>query len=827
MRRGPTLSAVLLAVVVGLVLVALFGGNEPGPGRSGGPASIEDAHGVPRSGDQPGSTTKDRSAARTAVVSGEAGPSTENDSDAPPDAGGTVTVRTVFADGAPVPWVLVDLVRPRTSGYRAGEALEVTDEAGEARFDGVDSGDWVARTDRFRERAFDVPAGGSVEVEITLRRGVEIHGVVVDPAGVPVAGAEIWRGPTRSDRETHRIEARSAPVTRSGPDGSFHLPGFGPEPVWAWLAARHSGFAASAWTGVGYQGFYTAAPERLVLRLRAPTHSIAGTVRAAQGGAGLAGARIEIEPVGAERQQQPDGGTLDFDHALATVTAADGTFRLPNLVAGTWSLRASARGHAPGLQEVVLEEGVVVPPVEFRLENASRIALRVVDPDGAPVVGVDCTLTAGRGTRPAGRTDREGRCSFADLPAGAARVLLEKSGFRRRREDITAEQVAAGEELVYVLEPRPRLLGRLLDASGTALAGWQVAARREPREPAGQTEWLGAAPTDASGSFALDLDDPAPVQLTAAPLAGLSVPVPLADDRPVVPSPEPTDFVVPTTAPRGGAVTARVAAGRRPWFTLMFVREGRPAGQRADEAIQAGYSIDRQEFRLAPLLPGDYLLQVLVDPAEGRSPFRRGLAFQSEVFTVVEGGTVDLGVLAPPPHGRLSWVLRPGRGCEPREPRIQWAPVAGAPSESGLQILDPRLRDGVLAGDLPLLPGSYEATFWGEGFLSETRTVEIAADRATDLDLVLHAAQRLPLRLELPEGVDRADFEFRDARGVLVHEDGFEDGEARVVVRYPVLPLGMLDVRVTSGERVWTGRLEVKSLTPTREALGFGLELVR
>src|SRR5262249_52993231 len=81
-----------------------------------------------------------------------------------------------------------------------------------------------------------IEAGVTAEMEMELEIGITVTGIVVDPAGVPVAGALV------EVAMSGRADAAFEPLATTGADGRFRVRG---APTSTTIGARAAGFTAS------------------------------------------------------------------------------------------------------------------------------------------------------------------------------------------------------------------------------------------------------------------------------------------------------------------------------------------------------------------------------------------------------------------------------------------------------------------------------------------------------------------------------------------------------------------------------------------------------
>lgn len=271
------------------------------------------------------------------------------------------------------------------------------------------------------------PAAQEISRDFTLARGADVAGRVVDPAGRPVIGAEVWL--------EWREGAWGRVTARSDDAGAFLLAGCRLGPVR--FGARKRGFSDEPRSGE----LALCAPLEIQL---APSRPVRGVARATNG-APVEGVKISARCRG------------EYVGEYATVDASGG-FHLRDMPSGP--LRLEAFGG--GFQRAVVD----VPAgwtdgVEVLLAPAGRLAGRVVDAvteaplesftvrlswptvgfEGQPLGGVDSRwVTPGKSFH-----DTEGRWSTGEddelVPGQFALVEVEAPGY----SSLQVQPVAVGE----------------------------------------------------------------------------------------------------------------------------------------------------------------------------------------------------------------------------------------------------------------------------------------------------------------------------------------------------------------------------------------------
>lgn len=173
-----------------------------------------------------------------------------------------------------------------------------------------------------------VTGGASATADITLRRAATISGVVRDPSGAGVGGIEVYLHPAGSAVVVDEVStaADGTYAERNLPTGAYQLEYFPSSSTGSWLAGWYRGAADQA-----HATTITATAPRTVradIRLR-PAATIAGTTTTTSS-APVAGVGVVAYVA----------GTLTV--AWEGSSAADGSWSLPNLAAGSYDIAFTA-----------------------------------------------------------------------------------------------------------------------------------------------------------------------------------------------------------------------------------------------------------------------------------------------------------------------------------------------------------------------------------------------------------------------------------------------------------------------------------------------------
>jgi hypothetical protein len=324
------------------------------------------------------------------------------------------------------------------------------------------------------------PAGRPTPpVRIVMDRGQTASGRVAGEDGQPVAGAELILIDPRTFAAVARTTADAA--------GRFELRNLAAGQLD--LLAEHPRHTRAHLPGI-------------VIPAGGPAVDL-GTVTMADGvaiegrvtdsrGVPIAGAAVQAMPESSDLLDRMPVRWGDDSMGGTTRTGTDGAFRVERLRRGApYSVAVSQSGYAPAFAP-----GVQAPteePIWIEMKVARTLSGRVVGPEGEPVAGASLTWVeesrTGYGTSSSGRTlgqtDADGRFQVPDLlPGAAADLVVQAQGYRHRK--VSGLRIPEDRDLTEVkiaLERAALLEVRLLSAEGEPVAGAQVRAEPERRQP--------------------------------------------------------------------------------------------------------------------------------------------------------------------------------------------------------------------------------------------------------------------------------------------------------------------------------------------------------
>ncbi|MCK6481313.1 MAG: carboxypeptidase regulatory-like domain-containing protein [Planctomycetaceae bacterium] len=331
---------------------------------------------------------------------------------------------------------------------------------------------------------FRIPEGGTVDgIEIRLLPGCAITGLVTDPAGAPLPGAQVRVTTGSTTRRAGPIVPADLPDEAvAGPDGRYRIEGLEQRPYSVF--ATLEGHTPADLTGIHATAAGTEAAPLVLVRggvlrgivVDAEDHPLPGASISLQGG-------------------NRSGGTATTD--------ADGRFEIRPVLPGPHTLFAGKAGfvHRPpedlelaGGEEVrvVLERGLEIAGTVLDLDGRpvpqARVRVHPLPPKEAEVLGVTMT-------------DPRGRFSVGGLSSGSHGISVAAAG----HVFPDFPPVAAGTSTLELRSARSVFIaGRVLDPEGAPFADAWVeiadAGGVRPPDPADPRRFRRLL-TDGEGAF--------------------------------------------------------------------------------------------------------------------------------------------------------------------------------------------------------------------------------------------------------------------------------------------------------------------------------------
>lgn len=312
---------------------------------------------------------------------------------------------------------------------------------------------------------------------IPLETGAVIEGLVTDPDGTPLAGAQVRA--RCCDRRSQFFDPEPEPVL-TGPDGSFRIADLEGGRSFS-LRISRPGYVSASAPGVEAP---TAEPLRIELR---PARSLSLRVLDPERRP-VAGARvsqIEVRETGAGKASSSSWSAVGLGE-----TDKEGRAVLSELEPGELRLLVRAQGYRPAeLPGVRILEEEEPEPLEILLEPGALLEGRVLDGRGEPMARVQMrVLPPDPGSRPrpmiSALTEEDGRYRFDGLGPGEHQVEAEHWPSQRHARG----EIVLGESGTYRLDLRlpagVAVAGSVLDENGVPLPGaWVTLTRDDSSEP--------------------------------------------------------------------------------------------------------------------------------------------------------------------------------------------------------------------------------------------------------------------------------------------------------------------------------------------------------
>ena len=244
------------------------------------------------------------------------------------------------------------------------------------------------------------PGTGRYDLGVfVLSLGEEIQGIVVDPVGRPVAGANV-----SSRQRSHDMPSQVRTATADD-DGRFRLTGLLPAP--ATLTATADGYPPSVVESVRPD------TDELVHVELVEGAVLTGRVLDPEGKT-VAGVEVVLYPRTAKSSRPTS--VLPGGNLFQVWTSSDGSFRFGNLTPSSWFVKAGDETGWTTIGRVSLSRGEV-REIDLRLQMTNQLTIRVTNHFGEPVANAHVRANPeSPGWPPAfGRTDASGR---AELQTG-------------------------------------------------------------------------------------------------------------------------------------------------------------------------------------------------------------------------------------------------------------------------------------------------------------------------------------------------------------------------------------------------------------------------
>jgi RNA polymerase sigma factor (sigma-70 family) len=600
-------------------------------------------------------------------------------------------------DGTPAAGVTARIYSNGAVDFYA-DAFDVrTGEDGTYLVESIPPGHVSAYLDRGPEGDCKVAAGERAEIELTIPRGFDLAGTVLERDGRPIAGAQILTDPMGNGWNAF-------PVERTDAEGRFRIRSIRPGICWVSAqAALHPPSPQHEYIG----GAVDIEGVRIVLEPQGG--ALAGTLYDPRGEP-LPHAQVLLgKEQSFEQYKLEDGGSARTPAAQFTSTDEHGGFQFAGAPLGHVEVQARGPGCAPWKGEVEIASGVRAQLV-IRMQTGAKLSGSATDASGKPVARAEIQVGAYGFASRYRRADSEGRFHLENLPLGEFVAEAQADGFERAKTTLFG---VSGKELEWkaVLGSGLSIRGRLV-ARDVDFSKWWMYCESNDWEKAPYAQ---SATPKADGSFEFSGCGDAVHRIRIhAPDASL-YPVVTLEARPGT---EPLVVTIDTPM----LPTCRLR-GR------LVDESGQPLAGAEFNPVLTGSNVTPLEttdaagrFDIGPLPPGEYWI---------RSRAKGYVAHDSEKVKLAAQVNWDFGDLQLKRGGLV--VVHLVR-ANPKPVAIEL--VRGEASVGWIRLQDGRGRSE------PLEPGEYELRPWVDGVRVEAA---VAWPR-----IQLQAGEENTVELELP-----------------------------------------------------------------------------
>jgi protocatechuate 3,4-dioxygenase beta subunit len=337
--------------------------------------------------------------------------------------------------------------------------------------------------------------------KIVLSSSSILAGVVVDNAGKPVADAEVWvpdainKTPTDYGQQSFvsgKI-ARELFSTRTSADGKFRIENF-PADAQAILLAKKNGKALRPTASLTQNNElpFHAGQDDITLTLD-PAGSVAGKVVVRGTGQPLTHAVVSLAPT------TPELSLLLLEMGTI-VTAADGSFQIPDVPAGSYQVTAIFTNEpiadwVANSVPVTVATGQATPGVQIQCYKGGVLEVTVQGKSNhKPLADAGVSVNSDEFNR-SSSTGTNGVAYFR-LSPGQFNVYANKRDWSQAQTQTTVTEGQTTQVTIELGEPS-KVAGIVRDASGAPVAGASVGLF--PNYQGGDT----GAKTDANGHYEL------------------------------------------------------------------------------------------------------------------------------------------------------------------------------------------------------------------------------------------------------------------------------------------------------------------------------------
>ena len=422
------------------------------------------------------------------------------------EAGVAVTITVLAAgEGDPIEAATVSLRMAQLWGGGGKPWSATTGESGVAEFPGIVPGTYlvviqasgwvqpsfppnpqaVLQSPQAMPEAWRLEISEATTATYRLERGGSVSGKVTGPDGSPFAGALVTVPGAQSqipvfsaEDGTFTVDAvparRRATAVATAPD----MPSSTSEPFSIEAGEEVKGIEIELATGA----------------------RLSGRVRASDGRP-LVGAYVRY--VQGQMNERNPWGFQQFDRVERYPVAEDGTFEIPGVANGAYTVRADADDHLPGWDATVsVADAQDVAGIDIILDGGVELSGRVESQTGTPVAGalvnVNFSGTAQQrqwgfvgalSGQPQAQSDAEGRFTLPGLKPGNYTLWASAPGYSPA---VVSDAATGSGEVVLKLGNAERIAGVVKGPDGKGLGGVPVQARSADQSRSNnRNQWWG------------------------------------------------------------------------------------------------------------------------------------------------------------------------------------------------------------------------------------------------------------------------------------------------------------------------------------------------
>lgn len=318
--------------------------------------------------------------------------------------------------------------------------------------------------------ALAVPEGkGATDAgTVMLAPGASVRGVVADPKGNPVEGAEVYGKSSADFLKSLGGDPEPADAVTAA-DGSFVLEDRSPG-VAIDLSVTHPGYGPGSAPGVAVP---SEAPVRIVLL---PSVRVAGRTVDPEGRP-VAGAFVFLS----EEESRSFGGRTALmlsDRFHRGTSDDEGGFSFDGVSPGAFSINAQAPHRQQAeLKNLEVKAGQDLTGLEIVLPPGAEVTGRVLSPEGRPVADAQVAVVQESEERYASfsslvaSTDADGQYRIDGVPPGKRTLEARSEGYRRAVRDV---ELTAAAVVDFALERGLEASGRVVDDAGSLIPGVEL-----------------------------------------------------------------------------------------------------------------------------------------------------------------------------------------------------------------------------------------------------------------------------------------------------------------------------------------------------------------